>query len=79
MAQARAGFLPYPQRALREKDFIYIINFEPDRWPMGDPVGLDDPATVPSVEQLKTNPLCTLMDWDGGPTKAWISCARRCA
>ena len=29
VAQARAGFLPYPQRSLREKDFIYIINFAP--------------------------------------------------
>ena len=63
VAQARAGFLPYPQRSLREKDFIYIINFEPDRWPLGDPVGLDDPATTPSWDQLKNNSLATLMDW----------------
>ena len=31
IAHARQGFLPYPQRALRERDFIYIVNFEPDR------------------------------------------------
>ena len=72
VAQARAGFLPYPQRSLRERDFIYIVNFEPDRWPMGDPIGLDDPDTVPSWDQLVNNPLCTLMDWDNGPTKAWM-------
>ena len=33
----REGGLPYPQRALRTDDFLYIYNFEPDRWPMGDP------------------------------------------
>ena len=41
IAHARKGMLPYPQRALRERDFLYIINFEPDRWPMGDPEGLE--------------------------------------
>ena len=50
---ARDGYLPYPQRSLRTKDFIYIVNFEPDRWPMGDPVGLDDPSTpTPDYDQL---------------------------
>jgi uncharacterized sulfatase len=37
VAAAREGNLPYPQRALRTPDFLYIRNFEPDRWPMGDP------------------------------------------
>ncbi len=27
----------YPQRALRTPRFLYIRNFEPDRWPLGDP------------------------------------------
>ena len=27
----------YPQRALRTRKFLYIRNFEPDRWPAGDP------------------------------------------
>ena len=36
VATARAGNLPYPQRALRTPDFLYIRNFSPDRWPMGD-------------------------------------------
>ena len=27
----------YPQRAMREGDYLYIINFKPDRWPAGDP------------------------------------------
>ena len=44
---AREENLPYPQRAIRTKDFLYIRNFAPDRWPMGDPKGLDDPTTEP--------------------------------
>jgi arylsulfatase A-like enzyme len=38
---ARAGFEPYPQRAIRTHDFLYIINFKPDRWPLGNPYRLD--------------------------------------
>ena len=56
VALARENFLPYPQRCLREKDHIYIINFEPDRWPMGDPRGLDDlSAEAPEFAQLEWN------------------------
>ena len=34
---ARAGSLPYPSRAIRTKDYLYIRNFKPDRWPMMTP------------------------------------------
>lgn len=27
----------YPSRAIRTDDFLYIHNFKPDRWPVGDP------------------------------------------
>jgi len=27
----------YPARAIRTKEFLYIRNYEPDRWPAGDP------------------------------------------
>jgi len=42
MARERHAFvrrngLGYPGRALRTKDFLYIRNYEPDRWPAGDP------------------------------------------
>ena len=39
---SREGGLPYPIRAIRTDDFLYIHNFAPDRWPAGDPGGLDD-------------------------------------
>jgi arylsulfatase A-like enzyme len=70
---AREGFLPYPQRALRTDDWLYIRNFAPDRWPMGDPKGLDDPDTPPpDYEELATNTRAVYADLDASPTKAWM-------
>ncbi|MCY4266821.1 MAG: sulfatase [Flavobacteriaceae bacterium] len=36
-AYVRSNGLGYPGRALRTEDFLYIRNYEPDRWPAGDP------------------------------------------
>ncbi len=36
-ANVRKGDLSYPSRALRTHEYLYIRNFEPDRWPAGDP------------------------------------------
>jgi hypothetical protein len=36
-ANVREGDLSYPIRALRTKDFLYIANLRPERWPAGDP------------------------------------------
>jgi len=36
-ANVRKGDLSYPARAVRARDFLYIRNFRPDRWPAGDP------------------------------------------
>ena len=36
-ANVRKGDLAYPSRAVRTKEYLYIRNFEPDRWPAGDP------------------------------------------
>ena len=70
---AREGYLPYPQRSLRTRNFIYIINFEPDRWPMGDPRGLDDPtAEAPDYETLSSDTFVAYADLDASPTKAWM-------
>jgi len=70
---ARPGNLPYPQRAIRTKDYLYIRNFAPDRWPMGDPQGLDDPdAEAPSHEELCNNTRVAYPDMDASPAKAWM-------
>lgn len=37
VASAREGNWPYPMRAFRTADFLYVRNFAPDRWPMGSP------------------------------------------
>ena len=67
----REGMLPYPQRAIRTDDFLYIRNFKPERWPMGTPTGITD-DDQPSVSELTENTGITLSDMDAGPTKAWI-------
>ena len=36
-ANVRKGDLSYPIRALRTRDFLYLWNLRPDRWPAGDP------------------------------------------
>lgn len=71
VANAREGQLPYPQRALRTKDFLYIHNFKPDRWPMGTPTGITD-ITAPDREALTENTFAAFGDLDASPTKAWI-------
>ena len=70
---AREGMLPYPQRSIRTSDFLYILNFEPDRWPMGDPEGLDDLSQVaPEYEALSYMTGVAYADLDASPTKAWM-------
>jgi N-sulfoglucosamine sulfohydrolase len=70
VATARAGNVPYPQRALRTSDFLYIRNFRPERWPMGDPVGIGA-TEAPSADALK-NTLVTFADMDASPTRTWL-------
>jgi N-sulfoglucosamine sulfohydrolase len=36
-ALCRKNGLGYPGRAIRNYEFLYIRNYEPDRWPAGDP------------------------------------------
>ena len=73
---ARPGYLPYPQRAIRTRDFQFVINFRPDRWPLGDPYLLDTPKE-PGFALLESQTPVTLADEDAGPTKAWIVTNRK--
>jgi arylsulfatase A-like enzyme len=68
---ARADWTPYPQRAIRTEDYLFIINFRPDRWPLGDPYGLEDPQSL-TYAQIQNNTRATHPDEDAGPTKAWL-------
>ena len=73
VGDAREENLPYPQRAIRTKDFLYIRNFAPDRWPMGDPKGLDNPTIEPPpFDDLCDDTRLVYPDIDASPTKAWM-------
>jgi uncharacterized sulfatase len=68
---AQDEWLPYPSRAIRTDDFLYIRNFAPDRWPMGVERGAalsEDPA----ADALESNTMVGFNDWDSSPTKAWL-------
>lgn len=71
VAAARSEYLPYPQRAIRTADHLFIINFHPDRYPLGDPFLLDG-NNPPTAKEVERNTFATLPDEDAGPTKAWI-------
>jgi N-sulfoglucosamine sulfohydrolase len=71
VANAREGNKPYPQRALRTSEFLYIRNFEPDRYPLGDPQGLSADHS-PAADELENNTRIVFPDMDASPTKAWL-------
>ncbi len=71
VGSAREGNLPYPMRALRTKEFLYIRNFAPDRWPMGAPHAVTD-TSAPTASELETNTRVAFPDLDASPTKAWL-------
>lgn len=68
---ARPDYTPYPQRAIRTADHLLILNFRPDRFPMGNPYQLENGST-PSVNVLENETRVTLADMDSSPTKAWL-------
>jgi len=69
---AREGNLPYPMRALRTPDFLYVRNFAPDRWPMGAPYAAAGPTETLSADLLENETRYAFPDMDASPTKAWI-------
>lgn len=48
-ANVRAGNVGYPIRAIRTREFLYIRNDEPDRWPAGDPPFYGDVDQKPDI------------------------------
>jgi uncharacterized sulfatase len=63
---ARPDNLGYPARAIRTRDFLYILNFKPDRWPAGDPA----PCPPDSGKEKSLWP--GYHDIDNSPTKLLI-------
>jgi arylsulfatase A-like enzyme len=71
VGMARAGYLPYPQRALCTADYLLVINFKPNRNPQGDPHHLEG-ANPPTEQELTESTFVAFPDEDAGPTKAWL-------
>ncbi|MFB3829073.1 MAG: sulfatase [Bryobacteraceae bacterium] len=51
-ANCRAGNLGYPMRAARTREYLYIRNLRPDRWPAGDPGRFGDVDPGPSKDYV---------------------------
>ncbi len=52
---AREGGLGYPTRAIRTKEYLYIRNIKPDRWPVGEPYDFADMDDSPSQSFIVDN------------------------
>lgn len=73
VGKARPDNLPYPQRALHTSEFLYIKNFQSDRWPMGIAPGYGLPeGEMAGTEDLTENTHAAFADMDASPTKAWL-------
>lgn len=60
----------YPRRTMVTKDFHFIRNFHPERWPAGDPKGFEVPGAAPfPVDQLLTDTHAAYADIDASPSK----------
>ncbi len=71
VARAREENLPYPMRSLRTKQFVYVRNFAPDRWPLGSP-GIAANRGEADAQALETSTYAAYADMDASPTKAWL-------
>ena len=61
--------LGYPMRTIITRDFHYIRNFRPERWPGGDPPA----GKPPGFEVFARNTGVGFADVDAGPAKAWMA------
>ena len=70
---ARPDFLPYPQRAIRTRDYLLIINFKPQRWPMGVAPGYGLPqGPWPKLQAWNSSTRVGFADMDASPTRTWL-------
>lgn len=68
----------YPQRAIRSKDFLFIWNMKPDRWPAGSPqrINPDKDGELLPMYGIDENGVhhsdWAFTDIDAAPTKSFI-------
>ncbi|MGE9266513.1 MAG: sulfatase family protein [Verrucomicrobiales bacterium] len=65
---ARKLQLPYPTRAIRTAEHLYIINFKTERDPNGD----SHPENEDDYKDLRERTYASYADIDASPTKAWL-------
>ena len=65
--EARSHGLPYPMRALRNQQFLFVTNFAPDRWPVAQPPLSASLTTAKSPNSQRR------MDLDFGPTRDFFA------
>jgi arylsulfatase A-like enzyme len=58
-AQLMPSIEGYPSRGIRTKEYLYIYNFYPERWPAG-------------VPENATHPMNSFADCDNGPSKSFL-------
>jgi len=73
---ARVGNVPYPMRAIRTAQHLYIRNFKPKRWPMGDPYQAAGIVSPGELYGLGLNTVPAYRDLDGSLTKAYMMSQR---
>lgn len=66
-SHARPDNLGYPARAIRTREFLYILNLKPDRWPAGDPS-----PTVNKSDNAEKSLWPGYHDIDNSPTKLML-------
>lgn len=73
-SHARPDNLGYPARAIRTKDYLYVWNIKPDRWPAGNPIpeGLDEAHIDGSFSRDFKSMGIGFPDIDGSPSKTFI-------
>ena len=67
---ARRDFSGYPSRAIRTERWLYIRNYEPDRWPAGDPPPFSRTFAPQSLRRV--GPPSYYAELDPSPTKDFL-------
>jgi uncharacterized sulfatase len=67
---ARPENFGYPARAVRTADYLYVLNFKPERWPAGDPAPKE--AQNPTAEKGLKALLPGYHDVDNSPSKQFL-------
>jgi N-sulfoglucosamine sulfohydrolase len=69
---ARPDNLGYPARAIRTKDYLFVKNYKPDRWPIGDPVPVTKENDARNNVKGFSKMYPGYLDIDGSPSKTFM-------